>query len=153
MKEHVFIDMDGVLADFDAQLRRYQAAEANPPHLTDDDLVDYYCHQEGFYRTIPPIEGAIEAYKELGKRFNVYILSTPSWNNPSSYTDKRFWVEEFLGDAAYKRLILSHNKGLFTGRALIDDRTKNGVLQFKGEHIHFGTDRFPHWDAVLAHLL
>ena len=39
------------------------------------------------------------------------------------------------------------------GRALIDDRTKNGVKNFKGEHIHFGTENFINWNAVLKYLL
>jgi 5'(3')-deoxyribonucleotidase len=62
-------------------------------------------------------------------------------------------VENHLGELAFKRLILSHNKGLFTGRALIDDRLRNGVDHFKGEHIHFGTEKFPDWDSVLDYLL
>jgi hypothetical protein len=39
------------------------------------------------------------------------------------------------------------------GDYLIDDRTKNGAGEFKGELIHFGTDKFPDWDSVLEYLL
>ena len=39
-----------------------------------------------------------------------------------------------------------------TMAALIDDRTKNGADLFPGEHIHFGTDTFPDWSAVLDYL-
>jgi 5'(3')-deoxyribonucleotidase len=63
------------------------------------------------------------------------------------------WVEKYLGNVAYKRLILSNDKSLFTGRALIDDRTKYGVTEFKGEHIHFDTDKFPDWNSVLEYLM
>jgi 5'(3')-deoxyribonucleotidase len=58
-----------------------------------------------------------------------------------------------LGEAAKKRLILSHNKHLNIGDYLIDDRTANGAGKFTGMHIHFGTERFPDWDSVVSYLL
>ena len=39
------------------------------------------------------------------------------------------------------------------GDYLIDDRTVNCAAQFKGEHIHFGTEKFPNWKSVLEYLL
>ena len=53
-----------------------------------------------------------------------------------------------LGDAAYKRLILTHHKDLNRGDYLIDDSVKNGVAEFRGTHIHFGSPEFPNWKAV-----
>ena len=53
---------------------------------------------------------------------------------------------------AYKRLILSHHKELNHGDYLIDDRLKNGADKFQGELIHFGSDKFPDWDAVVVYL-
>ena len=50
-------------------------------------------------------------------------------------------------------LILSHPKNLNSGDYLIDDRTKNGADMFKGEHIHFGQDKFPDWESVLEYLV
>ena len=67
--------------------------------------------------------------------------------------DKLKWVKQYLGEVAYKRLILSHHKNLNMGDFLIDDRTKNGVSEFIGEHIHFGTESFPNWLAVKEYLL
>ena len=66
---------------------------------------------------------------------------------------KREWVEKYLGKNAYKRLILSHNKHLCAGDYLIDDRTKNGAGEFKGELIQFGKEKFPDWSSVLKYLL
>ena len=40
-----------------------------------------------------PVEGAIEAYQELTRHFEVYILSTAPWNNPSAWADKLLWVK------------------------------------------------------------
>jgi len=93
-----------------------------------------------------PVYGYLENPKEL------IFVDMDGVLNPSSYTDKRLWVEKYLGEKAYKRLIISNDKSLFSGKALIDDRTKYGVTKFKGEHIHFGSDKFPDWNSVLKYL-
>ena len=82
-------------------------------------------------------------FKTLSKVCDAYILSTQPWGNPSAWTDKYEWVKNFIGESAYKRLILSHRKDLSRGDILIDDGTANGAGQFKGEHIHFGTKKLP----------
>jgi len=99
-----------------------------------------------------PIPGAIDSFNELSKLFDTYILSTSPWENDSAWTDKLKWVKKHLGKSAYKRLILSHHKNLNTGDFLIDDRTKNGADKFQGEHIHFGTEKFPDWKSVVEYL-
>ena len=105
------------------------------------------------FSVMDPIEGAIDAYILLSNKYDTYLLSTAPWENSSAWSDKVDWVKKNLGKAAYKRLILSHNKNLNIGDYLIDDRTANGAGQFKGEHIHFGTEQFPDWDSVLKYLL
>jgi 5'(3')-deoxyribonucleotidase len=100
-----------------------------------------------------PIPGAIDAFNTLSKHFDTYILSTAPWKNPSAWSDKVIWVQQYLGESAHKRLILSHHKNLNDGHFLVDDRLKNGVDKFKGEHIHFGQPDFPDWDKVVAYLL
>ena len=62
------------------------------------------------------------------------------------------WIKKYLGTHAYKRLILTHHKNLNRGDYLVDDRTKNGADRFAGEHIHFGTEKFPDWPAVTEYL-
>jgi 5'-nucleotidase len=61
-------------------------------------------------------------------------------------------VQRHLGEVAYKRLILTHDKNLNRGDYLIDDRDKNGAAEFDGELIKFGSDRFPDWNSVVAYL-
>lgn len=140
-KKRIFIDMDGVLCNYDKK-----AAET--PQYKKDRYNE--CHGiPGFYRDLEPMPGAIEAWNWLSENFDVYIASSPSWSNPSSWIDKRLWVANHLGPTSKKRLILTHNKGLLEGDILIDDNTWNGVEDFKGTHIHFGQDRFKDWDSVL----
>jgi hypothetical protein len=100
-----------------------------------------------------PIPGAIEAFKTLSEHFDTYILSTAPWKNPSAWSDKVIWVQKYLGEHAHKRLILSHHKNLNDGDFLVDDRLKNGVDKFKGEHIHFGEPDFLDWTSVVSDLL
>ena len=148
-KDLLFVDMDGVLVDAESGMKKWSQKLG----LTTKELfAKKLYHMPGFYSDLPVIPGAVEAFKILSEKYEVYILSAPSWENPSCYTDKRLWVEKYLGDTAYKRLILSNDKSLFTGRALIDDRLKYGVTKFKGEHIHFGSERFPDWQSVLDYL-
>lgn len=149
-RELLFIDMDGVIADAEAGMKVW----SDKLGLSTDDLFKKkFYHTPGFYLNLPPMEGAIEAFNKLSEKYEVYILTAPSWENPSCYTDKRLWVEKYLGDVAYKRLIISNDKSLFTGRALIDDRMKYGVTKFKGEHIHFASEKFPGWESVLEYLM
>ena len=69
----------------------------------------------GIFSKMEPIEGAIEAFHEISKHYDCYILSTGPWDNPSSWTDKLLWVKKYLPEVAYKRLILSHHKNLNKG--------------------------------------
>ena len=138
--------MDNVLVDFQSGIDSISDEERK----TYKDDVD---NVPGIFSKMQPLDGAIEGYKELTKHFDVYILSTAPWNNPSAWSDKLLWVQKHLGDLAYKRLILSSNKNLNAGDYLIDDRTANGASNFKGEHIHFMTEKFKNWDDVLNYLI
>jgi 5'-nucleotidase len=131
----VYIDMDGVLVDLQSNL-------------------DKQGWHQNVFKDPPPIEGAVEAFNELclDEGYDVYILSTAPWNIPNSWTHKRLWVSKYLGDKAYKRLILCNHKNLLRGDILIDDRTANGASEFDGELIQFGTDKFPNWKVVLNYL-
>ena len=107
----------------------------------------------GVFSLMKPLEGALDAFETLSKVYDSYILSTPPWDNTSAWSDKHQWVKKHLGVSARKRLILSQHKHLNLGDYLIDDRTVNGAAEFQGEHIHFGTEKFPDWKSVLEYLL
>lgn len=146
MKKVLYVDMDNVLVDFLSGL----------DHFSEQVLVEYegrYDEIPGIFGKMQPLEGAIDTYILLSKMFDTYILSTSPWENESALVDKLRWVKKHLGEVAYKRLILSHHKNLNRGDFLIDDRVKNGVDKFEGEHIHFGTAKFPNWESVKSFLV
>lgn len=145
MSKIVYVDMDGVLVDF----------ESGIDSLTEQELKSYenrFDEVPGIFSRMKPIEGAIESFQKLTNHYNVYILSTAPWENPTALNDKLMWIKDHIGEKAKKRVIFSHNKHLNMGDYLIDDRTANGAGDFKGFHIHFGTERFPNWEAVLQFL-
>lgn len=138
--------MDGVIVDFASGVAK----------LTDEEREQYKNNIDeapGLFALMDPIPGAIEAVQLLAKRYDVYILSTAPWNNPTAASDKVEWVKKHLNGVFHKRVIITHHKELLIGDYLIDDRSKNGASEFKGEWIHFGSEQFPDWDAVLQHLL
>ena len=138
--------MDNVLVDFTSAFSKIDPKLLKMFEGRLDEVPNIFSQMD-------PIKGAIDAYILLSNEFDTYLLSTAPWENSSAWSDKVDWVKKNLGKAAYKRLILSNNKNLNIGDYLIDDRTANGAGQFKGEHIHFGTEQFPDWDSVLKYLL
>ncbi len=160
-KKILYIDMDGVVADFDKALENYDSEINNQNHENDpiqatlrNQKVDVICEaNDDFFHHLPPIDGAKEAVLQLFEKFDIYFLSTPMWNAPHSFTGKRIWIEKHFGEMASKRLILTHRKDLNRGDFLIDDRICNGVENFSGTHIHFGTEKFPNWEITFKYLL
>jgi 5'-nucleotidase len=144
LKKTLYIDMDGVLVDFESGLAR----------VPEDTRREYEWQEDipGVFGLMDPVPGALDAFRELAELFDTYILSTSPWNNPSAWSDKLLWAQKHVGDPGKKRLILTHHKNLNDGAFLIDDRIKHGVDQFKGEHIHFGTPEYPDWPSVVEYL-
>lgn len=146
MKKTLYLDMDNVLVDFRSGIARLPK-----------ELVAAYAGRldevPGIFALMDPMQGAIAAFETLTPRFDTYVLSTAPWENPSAWSDKLAWVKRYLGPGAYKRLILSHHKHLNQGHYLVDDRSKNGADRFQGEHILFGSERFPDWGSVTEYLL
>lgn len=145
-KKILYIDMDGVIVDFQSGINQLSPEEK-------EKYKDIgYCKVPGIFSTMKPIQGALDAVKTLTEKYDVYILSSPGWGNASAWSDKYEWVNKYL-PYMEKRLILSGQKQLNVGDYLIDDRTHNGAGEFTGELIQFGTQSYPDWNAVLSYLL
>ncbi len=140
----VYIDMDGVLCDFETAFARDKAL------FTD---TAYPQSREGFYLNLSLIPGAQDAMNVLLTADNIdpFILTAPSIYNPLSYTEKRLWVEKHLGFKWVRRLIISPDKSLLKGDVLIDDHNSGrGQEGFEGRLLHFGSQQCPDWKTVLS---
>ena len=145
-KKRLYFDMDGVIVDFVSALKLQ----------SEETLKEYEGHLDeipGLFSQMKPMPGALEAVRRLNEKYDCYILSTAPWNNPSAWSDKVAWITEHLDDVFHKKMIITHCKHLCKGDYLIDDRDKHGVTDFEGEWIHFGSEKFPNWDAVLEYLI
>ena len=144
-KKRVFVDMDNVLVDFESGLAQVSEEVKQEYEVRLDEI-------PGLFGLMKPIPGSIEAMHELQKQYDLFILSTAPWKNPSAWSDKVTWVTKYLDDVFHKRMVITHRKVLCQGDYLIDDRGKNGTSEFAGEWIKFGSEKFPDWDSVLRYL-
>jgi 5'(3')-deoxyribonucleotidase len=124
----IYIDMDGVLANFD------KAADEHPSNgikgYRPDLILDF--------STFEPMKGAIQAVKELEEMgHDLFIATTPPWDHPNSWGQKRNWVEEYL-PTLKRKMFLTHRKDLLIGDILIDDSFSRGQPEFEGTWFHFG---------------
>ena len=143
----IYIDLDGVVADFDKGRITHPLSNITPCIGRPDRL-------PGIYENLEPIKNAIQSVTKLlqHESFDVYFLSTPPWDNPEAWTHKRLWIEKYFGKAVRHRLILTARKDLNIGDFLIDDSKYRGQQKFVGEWLEFGSDKFPDWSSVLKYL-
>lgn len=151
-KKVLYIDMDNVLIDFKSGIDKLD-------EITKQKYEGHLDDVPGIFALMEPMKGAVEAVHRLSEKYDLYILSTAPWNNPTAWCDKLNWVKKHFGgdkdSLFYKRFILSHHKNLCKGDYLIDDRPhKCGVDKFAGEVLHFGPDgMYKDWEGVVEYLM
>lgn len=136
MTVRCFIDMDGVIVDFQGFMDLHSATG------------DQVKAMPGAYLKMEPIPCAIPAVRSvIGMGFDVYLATKPPTGLPFAYADKVSWVLQHLPELK-RKIILTHDKGLLGGEhdILIDDRIhKANCGAFRGLLInHTG------WDMTLA---
>jgi|SRR5271166_3097121 len=123
-----FIDMDGVIVDFDGYVKE-QGIEAGQLKLV-----------PGTYSKLKAFPDAIEGLKmleELG--LEVWIATKPPTGAAHAYAEKAAWVIDNLPHLK-RRIIITHDKGLLgdEGDFLVDDRPwKANCEKFRGQLIRF----------------
>ncbi|KAK9406900.1 5'3'-deoxyribonucleotidase cytosolic type [Crotalus adamanteus] len=157
----VLVDMDGVLSDFEGGLLRdFVASYPEEPHVELAQrkgflAVDQYrrlredlgekiasvYESPGFFLSLQPIPGAIEAMHEMNEMPNtdVFICTSPIRKYEYCISEKYRWVAQHLGPNFVGRLILTRDKTVVSADLLIDDKdTIKGVEPNPSwEHILF----------------
>jgi 5'-nucleotidase len=135
--------MDGVLADFHEgvwnHLEKRVSVITRFPKPKPEDVLEFYAEDlyddpwfkkvvreiqrsEGFFKNLPPINGAIDALHEIEKEFEVFICTAPLLENPTCTNEKLAWVDEHLGGDWIRRTIITKDKTIVDADFLIDDK-------------------------------
>ncbi|AXB58364.1 5' nucleotidase, NT5C type [Flavobacterium fluviale] len=135
MKKTIAIDMDGVLADIESHFLRRYLTETGIT-LTRSDIIEpkgaqtlesrttAYLNEPGFFRSIPVMQGAVEAVKKLMEDFDVYIVSA-AMEFPLSLFEKQQWLAEHFPFIKWNNIVLCGDKNIIKTDYLIDDHCKN----------------------------
>jgi len=163
----ILLDMDGVLVDWDAGFRREWARFGHDPSKIDrtksysmeecvvpelSNAAIQVMSQPGFFKDLPPMEGAVKAVEEMVESgFSVLICTSPLPCNPTCPQDKIDWVRRHLGHVQFKQpgdptkridaqdvIVMTRDKTFVMGDVLIDDKPViKGSMRPTWEHIVF----------------
>lgn len=118
MKQRLFVDMDGTLAEF------------HPVHSMEE------LHAKGYFAGLPPQQNVVEAVRILNADTDVevYILSAVLSDSKYALQEKKEWLEKYLPEIDSGHFLFSNcgrdkaaviPDGIRKGDTLIDDFTKN----------------------------
>ena len=129
-KPILFLDMDGVIVNFPETIESIPDNWRKSCEKWCRKTGKHHSDFPGIFGILNPIKNAIPSIEILCEEFEIYLLSSPPWNTPSAWSDKRNWVDKHLPMLGRKRLILSHRKDLNRGLILVDDRPRHGAYEF-----------------------
>lgn len=119
----LFVDMDGVLADFDAH---HQAVFGFRSDKVLDN-VDWKAVRRvaGFYEAIPPMTDMLELWEAVERHAPIVLTGVPASVDEAA-DNKRAWIRKHLGTHIEVRCCRSKEKCLHAaaGDILIDDWDK-----------------------------
>jgi 5'-nucleotidase len=150
----ILVDMDGTIADWETKFydtwralhpdkvavpvserTTFRIVEQYPPEYRHHVRAVYT--SPGFFRTLEPIPGALDAMREMREAgHDVRICTSPLSDYRNCVLEKYEWVEEYLGPDWIGALILTRDKSVVRGDVLVDDRPDvAGEASAEWEHV------------------
>jgi len=127
VRTRLYLDLDGVMADFDAHFPAVFGLDHRG--MADDAMWATINAHPSYFRDMPPCPGAVEFFREIGHLDPIILTACPRTNYPHVARQKREWVREHLSATTTVLPVMGgHNKPLFMhapGDILIDDFEKN----------------------------
>ncbi len=137
----VLTDMDGVIADLEGRVRellhleypnvRLPLPEDRKTFYMDEQIVEEHrplvaqiIARPGFFLSLKPVIGAVEALRQIEALPNVTlaICTSPLRDTRYCVTEKYEWVRKMLGEPFVERMIMTRDKTLIRADFLIDDK-------------------------------
>lgn len=105
---NIYCDMDGVLADFNAQ----------------ENAVERFASEKGFFQKLAPMSANIYALRVLNQLKNVRVFILSASPNRHADHDKKVWLKKYLPELESDQIIIMRN-----GKKKVNYmRTDDGVL-------------------------
>ena len=128
----IFIDLDGVIADFDGKMREITNGESDDPNYPKGKfwktVYQYNQDVEPFFESLPKMSGADELIKFITNNFeNVAFLTATGTTPKDAPQQKKNWIETNYPGIPAITVTNSAQKAIYANpRAiLIDDREKS----------------------------
>ena len=136
----VLIDLDGPLADFENEfLKIWRDRFSNEFFLPLEKREQFYLendypgdlkdkirsikNESGFFTSLQPVKNSIDSVNKMVEMgFEIFICSSGIYDNKNCLTEKKQWVEKYLGKELAKTAIFTKDKTIIRGDYLIDDR-------------------------------
>ncbi len=138
---HVMFDMDGVIADLEGRVReilyldyprvRVPRFEDRKTFYIDDEMEPHNRHlvakiiaSEGFFLSLKPIPGSVEAIKQIASLDNVHVsICTSPLRDPRYCVGEKYeWVRTVLGESFAENIIMIRDKTKIGADFLVDDK-------------------------------
>ena len=132
-KSELYVDMDGVLADFFGVWNKMMGVNHWKDIKNIDQALQKIKDTDDFWINLPMTPNGktlLNAIKKFKGKYN--ILSAPLPGDPNSEPQKRAWIKKHLGMFPPAKIIIDHNKAAYAKQA---DGTPNALIDDFGDNI------------------